>query len=185
MRTPSICSVSRVAVAAPRASASAMRAAVSSGHLIWTKCTSSARSMPASRMAAATPAATVRTCAVRPRCSGARGGVRTDRPPEQRRRDADWFSGRDLAYLEHAEMRGERSLRPAGHHHAGVRCRRRGPSPSGTGKREGGEAAREVVHAAIALGLADDGDDGVGIDTPLLDRACEPDTSSGAAALMR
>ena len=71
--------VSRVAVGKPRASAAATRSAVNSGHLIWTKWTSSAASIPASSIAARTPVATASTCASRPRCSWGNGGVR-ERP---------------------------------------------------------------------------------------------------------
>ena len=51
-------SVSVVAVVAPRRHASPTRCAVSSGHLICTKCTSAMFAMPASCMAARTPSAT-------------------------------------------------------------------------------------------------------------------------------
>src|SRR3546814_7193280 len=60
-------SVSRVATVASRASAAAMRWAVSSGHLICTKCTSAGSSMAASRMAARTPSATSSAWARQPR----------------------------------------------------------------------------------------------------------------------
>jgi len=67
--------VLRTATVAPRAPASAMRAAVSSGHLTWTKCTSPGSPSPASRIASRTPAATASTWARRPSCSGRSGAV--------------------------------------------------------------------------------------------------------------
>ena len=54
-------SVSRVATVWPRLSASAMRCAVSSGHLICTKCTSAGSAICASAIAARTPCATLST----------------------------------------------------------------------------------------------------------------------------
>jgi hypothetical protein len=73
--TPIDLSVSRVATVSRRVSASVMRCAVSSGHLICTKWTSAGSMMPASAIAARTPSATWSTCARRPICSGLSAGV--------------------------------------------------------------------------------------------------------------
>ena len=107
-------SVSRVAVVAPRASVSAMRSAVSSGHLICTKCTSDGG---------------LDAGVAQRRAHARRDGVDLREAPKmlerQRRRARAPDRQRaarnrrfDLARLEHEEMRRERAFRAAGHHEA-------------------------------------------------------------------
>ena len=67
--------VSRVTGMAPRATAAATLPAVSSGHLICTKCTSAGSLMPGSSIAACTASAVASTCAMRPICSGSKSAV--------------------------------------------------------------------------------------------------------------
>jgi hypothetical protein len=125
--------------------------------------------MPASFMARLTAAAVSSICAVLPISSGLKARVRPT-PIETRR-------GRrhpPLLAAEHQQMRRQPALGPAGHHDGDPLLDLGERAPGAVGQqqlqRQGGIAAGEVVDAAVALGLADDGDDGRGIDLAPIDR---------------
>ena len=97
-------SVSRVAVVAPRPSVSAMRSAVSSGHLIWTKCTS-APPRCRRRDRGEHPLGDGVDLRETPRCSNGKAACgAADRQRAGRNRRLDF------ARLEHQKMRGEPAL---------------------------------------------------------------------------
>ncbi len=140
-----------VATVAPRASASAMRATVSSGHFTWTKCTAAGSSIPASRIAARTASATMSACGRRPRCSGGSAAVWA-RPSAS----AGPSVPSPSAALEHGPMGRHAALGAARHHQADFRRLVRAEMAlEHQLQRERRVAARVVVDEAVALGLAE------------------------------
>ena len=103
--------VSSVATDQPRASASAMRALLSSGHFTWTQCTSPGETIPAFRIAWRTAAAVSSTCTKRPTSSGRNGRVAAMPTARFGLLPA---AGTGIG-LEHQPVRREPALRAAGH----------------------------------------------------------------------
>ena len=183
--------MSSVAVFAPRRAASSMRSLVSSGHLICTKCTSAAEAMPASFIAAATALAVSSICAWRPISSGLKARVR---PTPMASRGAVAAAG--TSSRQNTSRCGDKpALGAAGHHHGDALLDLRWRAFQALGQqqlqRQRRVAARKVVHAAIALGLADDRHDRRGIDLAPVDgggerrgvaRACRRQPQHAGAA---
>ena len=121
------------------------------------------RRCPARPARRATASATASAWARRPIASG--GKVRRcgrDRPPAPCRQRGLAVAG---TRLEHQPMRAERTLGAAGHHQGHLRAAVGGlAAPATTRRLSGGEAAGEIVDAAIALGLAENGDDRGGLE---------------------
>ena len=146
-----------------------MRSLVSSGHLICTKCTSAAEAMPASFMAARHGLGgrlDLRRAADLLGLEGARQADADGEPRPGRR------GGRRLA-AEHQQMRRQPAFGAARHDDGDALLDLGHRAFQALGQqqlqRQGGVAAGEIVDAAIALGLADDGDDGRGIDLAAVD----------------
>src|SRR5215510_10536451 len=117
--------------------------------------------MPASLIAAFTAAATFSTIAGRPISSGRSSALMA--VPMARRDFAPRARGRGAG--EDRGVRGDDTVAAARPDHGDLRDLLFRPPPmlrQHTAERLVGEDAREVVHAAIALGLADHGNDLVG-----------------------
>ena len=123
--------------------------------------------MPASRMAARTPSATFSTIAGRPISSGKDLGAHRgadDQPRFVRR------AGLGVA-REHRRMRRDDAVAAARPHHRDFRDLGFGAAAEllqHRAERLVGEDAGEIVDAAIAFGLADDGDHFIGLELSLL-----------------
>ena len=100
------------------------------------------------------------------------GQRRRARPPDRQR--ASRLRPAGLAHLEHQEMRGQRTLRSPRHHDAGlVGVAVFAMRSECVLQRAGRESAREVVDEAVALGLAEHGDDAIRLDRSVFDARLE------------
>ena len=97
---------------------------------------------------------------------------RRARPPDRQRARRLWTVG--FTHLEHQEMWGQRPLRSPGHDDAGlVGVAVLAMRSERVLQRARRESAREVVDEAVALGLAEHGDDAVRLDRSVLDACLE------------
>ena len=148
--------MSRVAVVAPRASASATRSSVSSGHLICTKWTS--RGVDDAGV-------------LHRRLDGAGDEIDLFEPAEMfegqgggaraaERQRAAFGRALDIAPFEHDDMGRKRAFGAARHDDADrLRLGGRQMALQQVLQRAAGEAAGEIIDAAVAFGLAEDRDD--------------------------
>ena len=162
----------------PRASAEATRSAVSSGHLICTKWTSSAAFEPRVAIAARTPSATARPA------RADRGAHRAAARCASARASAPGASGRPITRLKHHEMRRERALRAPGHRQFRVLGAGLAVHPHSCNARVAKPREKSLTRPLPSV-LPKTATTAFTSIAPSRMRASSPETSSGALAEMR